>query len=124
MFKTKEYQKFLGLNDELFDEYLKRAASYLKSKKVINKATLESHFFILDDVLKKSAKLKAKEKKYKTKNMYILKYLDEVVEAYEVQGLGYVKIEKMLWVNHRVKVGKTTIERFIKDNGLVKAKGA
>lgn len=124
MFKTKEYQKFLGLDDELYDEYLKRAASYLKSKKVINKATFESHFFILDDVLKKSAKAKAKEKKYKTKNMYILKYLDEVVEAYEVQGLGYVKIEKMLWVNHRVKVGKTTIERFIKDNGLVKAKGA
>lgn len=124
MFKTKQYQNFLGLSDELYQEYLKRSASFLKSKNVINKATFESHFFILDDILKKSAAEKAKEKKYKTKNVHILKYIDEVIEAYEVQGLGYVKIEKMLWLNHRVKVGKTTIERFIKDNGLVKAKGA
>ena len=122
MFKTTNYQKILGLNDELYNEYLKRSASYLKGKKVINKATFESHFFILLDVQKKQAELKAKERKFKTTNLHLLKYMNEVVNAYEKEGLGYVKIEKMLWINHRVKVSKTTIERFIKANNLVKFK--
>lgn len=123
MFKNRSnYQKIFNLNDELWNEYLKRSASYLKSKKVINKATLESSFFILEDVIKKQAKINSDKRKFKTTNIHLLKYLDEVIEAYEVQGMGYVKIEKMLWINHRVKVGKTTIERFIKANNLIKAK--
>jgi len=123
MFKNRSnYQKIFNLNDELWNEYLKRSASYLKSKKVINKATLESSFFILEDVIKKQAKINSDKRKFKTTNIHLLKYLDEVIEAYEVQGIGYVKIEKMLWINHRVKVGKTTIERFIKANNLIKAK--
>ena len=123
MFKATNYQKLLGLNDEFYEEYLKRSASYLKGKKVINKATFESHFFILQDVIKKSAKTKTKETKYQTTNIYIIKYLDEIIKAYEVDGLGYAKLEKMLWVNHRVKVGKNTLARFIKANKLVKFNG-
>ena len=119
MFKN-NYKKIYDFNDEEYKEYLKRSASYLRGKTLLNSAVFESHFFILMDVLKKRDTRKARAKRYKTKNVYLLKYIEEVVNMYEVQGMGYQSISKALWVNHKVKVSKSTIERFTKDNGLVK----
>jgi len=119
MFKN-NYKKIYDFNDEEYKEYLKRSASFLRGKTLLNSAVFESHFFILIDVLKKRDARKARSKRYKTKNVYLLKYIEEVVTMYEVQGMGYQSISKSLWVNHKVKVSKSTVERFTKDNGLTK----
>ena len=123
MFK-RDYKKLLNLNEEEFQEYIKRSSAFLKKKEFINKAIFESHLFILDDIMKKRDRRKSQEKKYKTKNIYVLKYLDEIVMMREEQSLGYQAISKALRVNHRVDVSKSTIERFCKENDIIKgAKG-
>lgn len=119
MFKN-NYKKMFNLNDEEYEEYIKRSAVFLKKKEFINKAIFESHLFILEDIMRKRDKRKSKEKKYKTKNMYVLKYLDEIVYMREVQSMGYMTISKALKVNHRVSVSKSTIERFCRDNEIIK----
>ena len=116
----KNYKNILKLNDEEYEEYLKRSAVFLKKKKFINKAIFESHLFILSDIMAKRDKRKSKEKKYKSKNIYVLKYLNEIVEMREVQSIGYQAISKALKVNHRVDVSKSTIERFCRLNGIEK----
>jgi len=119
MFKT-DYKKLLNLNDEEYEEYLKRSAVFLKKKSFINKAIFESHLFILSDIMTKRDKRKSQEKKYKTKNMYVLKYLDEIVMMREEQSMGYQTISKALKINHRVDVSKSTIERFCRLNNIEK----
>jgi hypothetical protein len=52
MFKTTKYQNFLGLEDDYYEEYLKRISSYFKSKKVVTKKVVEDSFFILEDIKK------------------------------------------------------------------------
>lgn len=121
MFK-KNYKNILKLNDEEYEEYLKRSAVFLKKKEFINKAIFESHLFILSDIMNKRDLRKSKEKKYKTKNMYILKYLNEILEMREIQGMGYQTISRALKINHRVDVSKSTIERFCNSNDIIKAK--
>jgi hypothetical protein len=116
MFKSKKYQNLLGLNDLEFDEYLKRTSAYYKSKNSMSKAVVNSHYFILEEILIASSGRRSKERKFRTKNEYILKYLDEIVELKEVQKFGATKISNAMKLNHNVKISKSSIERFFKNN--------
>jgi len=117
MFKRTKYQKKLALDEDLYQEYLKRVSSYFRSKEIVTKRVVEDSYFILEDVEKKQAKREAEKRKYKVKNLVILKYQEKIIELYK-EGWGFRKIENYLDLNHKVKVSRTTINRFIKDNEI------
>jgi hypothetical protein len=118
--KRIKYMRLLGLDEDELVSFLKRYNYYLKSKKEISPNIILNGFFILDDIRIKKDKEKALRAKYKTKNQYITKYRNEILELYQVNKFGYVRISKQLYINHKIKVSKSTIERFIKDNGITK----
>ena len=119
--KKKRYAILLGLgsDDLLISEFIKRYTSYLKSKNEISKNMVLNGFFILDEIIIEIEKKKALELKYGSKNVYIIKYRDEIIKLYK-NGFGYVRISNQLYTNHKVKVSKSTIERFIKSNKIVR----
>ena len=117
--KRKKYARLLDLDEDELKEFIKRYVYYLRSKKEISPNSVLNGFFILDDLRHKKDKTKALKAKYKTKNKYIIRYRDEIIELYQ-NGFGYVRISKQLDVNHRVKVSKSSIERFLKTNGITR----
>jgi len=109
----------LDLEEEELTLFLKRYNYYLKSKKEISPNIILNGFFILDNIRIKRDKETALKAKYRSRNKYIIKYRDEILELYQ-NGFGYVRISKQLYINHKIKVSKSTIERFIKNNGITK----
>lgn len=119
MFKNKKYQKNLKLDEDFYEEYLKRVSSYFNSKKVVTKRVVEDSYFILEEIQKKQNKREAEKKKYQTKNLIILKYQDEIIKLFK-DGYGVRKIEEFLKLNHKVSVSKSTLNNFLKDNEIVR----
>ena len=117
--KRKRYERLLNLDEDELKSFLKRYTYYLKSKKELSPNMVLNGFFILDDIRMEKDKIEALKAKYKSKNKYIIKYRDEIIELYK-NGLGYVRISKQLDVNHKVKVSKSSIERFIKTNEITR----
>jgi hypothetical protein len=117
--RRKKYEKILNLDHEELELFIKRYTHYLKSQKILSKNSVLNGFFILADIRQQKDKTEALKAKYRSKNRYIIKYRDEIVELYK-NGLGYVRISKQLEVNHKVKVSKSSIERFIKNNGITR----
>ncbi len=115
--KRKRYERLLNLDEDELKSFLKRYTYYLKSKEELSPNMVLNGFFILADIRMEKDKIEALRAKYKSKNKYIIKYRDEIIELYK-NGLGYVRISKQLDVNHKVKVSKSSIERFIKNNGI------
>ena len=112
--------RLLGLDEDELTQFLKRYNYYLKSKKEISPNILLNGFFILADIRLAKDKEIALRTKYKSKNQYITKYREEILNLYQINKFGYVRISKQLYINHKVKVSKSTIERFIKDNGITR----
>ena len=130
MFKNKQknqYKKILGnLTDSELEEFIKRYTYYLKSKmkntsNELSKNLVLNGFFILSNILKTKNDKIAIEFKYKSSNNKIIKYSQEIETLYK-QNLGYVRISNSLLLNHKVKISKSSIYRFIKENGITKDK--
>ena len=117
--KRKKYERLLGLDESGLKSFLKRYSYYLKSQEELSPNAILNGFFILADIRDEKDKIEALKAKYKSKNKYIIKYRDEIIELYK-SGLGYVRISKQLDANHRVKVSKSSIERFIKTNEIMR----
>ena len=115
--KRARYLRLLDLEDEELTQFLKRYSYYLKSKKQISPNILLNGFFILDDIRTKRDKQKALRAKYKSRNKYIIRYRDEILELYN-NGFGMARISKQLEVNHKIKVSKSSIYRFIQANNI------
>jgi transcription termination factor Rho len=115
--KRKKYERLLGLDDNELKSFLKRYSYYLKGQDELSPNAILNGFFILANIRDEKDKTEALKAKYKSKNKYIIKYRDEIIELYK-NGFGYVRISKQLDVNHKVKVSKSSIERFIKNNGI------
>ena len=115
--RRKKYEKILNLDHEELELFIKRYTHYLKSQELLSKNSVLNGFFILADIRQQKDKTEALKAKYRSKNRYIIRYRDEIIELYK-NGLGYVRISKQLEVNHKVKVSKSSIERFIKTNGI------
>ena len=115
--KRKRYMRLLDLDEEELTLFLKRYNYYLKSKKEISPNIILNGFFILDDIRTKRDKEKALRAKYRSRNKYIIRYRDEILELYQ-QGFGFTRIAKQLEVNHKVKISRSSLYRFIKSNNI------
>jgi len=115
--KRKRYMRLLDLEEKELTLFLKRYNYYLKSKNEISPNIILNGFFILDDMRTKRDKEKALRAKYKSRNKYIIKYRDEILELYQ-QGFGFTRIAKQLEVNHKIKISRSSIYRFIKSNQI------
>lgn len=109
--------RLLDLEDEELTQFLKRYSYYLKSKKEISPNVILNGFFILDNIRTTREKEKALRAKYKSRNKYIIRYRDEILELYS-NGFGMARISNQLEVNHKVKISKSSIYRFIKANNI------
>jgi len=115
--KRKRYMRLLDLEEEELTLFLKRYNYYLKSKKEISPNIILNGFFILDDIRTKRDKEKALRAKFKSRNKYIIKYREEILELYQ-QGFGFTRIAKQLEVNHKIKISRSSLYRFIKANNI------
>lgn len=112
--KLKRLAKLLDIKDiSIIEEALRSQAKYLKTGST----------FLLNSYI---TMIKAKEQyennrlelsKLKTKNLVLQKYKEEVVEMY-ISGMGYLKISNAIYLNHKAKVSKSSIENFIKQNNI------
>ena len=114
--KSKKYAKLLGLDEDNYMLFLKRYVYFLRGQQQLNKKSVEAGFFILDEIIKEIARQEANKIKYKTKNIKILKYRDEIIELYKINGV--VKISQIIKLNHNCSISKSAIERFIKANNI------
>jgi len=108
--------RLLGLDEDELVSFLKRYNYYLKSKKEISPNILLNGFFILADIRVAKDRELALKCLYRSKNRYIIKYREEILNLYQINGFGYVRISKQLYINHKVKVSKSTIESVTSSN--------
>ena len=115
--KLSSYGKLLGLTVEELNHFMKRYKNYLLSKDNITKNVLINGLFILEEIITEKWLEEANKIKYQTKNLIILKYMDEITELYE-QGIGTVKISNHIFLNHKVRLSKSALDRFISSNNI------
>ena len=115
--KDKKISKLLNLNEESYQQFIKRYVYFLRSQKQLNKKSVAAGFFILDEIQKELAKKEAEKLLYKTKNIKILKYREEIVDLYQ-SGCGVVKISNIIKQNHNCSISKSAIQRFIQANKI------
>jgi tRNA-dihydrouridine synthase len=115
--KIKTYANLLGFSPNELGQYAKRMASYFQTQKVISKNVIINSLFILQQMHDEKNRNEAEKIKYKTKNLAIIKYLDEIVALYK-NGTGTAKIVNHLKFNHRVTISKSALDRFITANDI------
>jgi len=115
--KLSSYGNLLGLTVEELNHFMKRYKSYLLSKDEITKNVLINGLFILEEIITDKWIEEANKIKYQTKNLIILKYIDEITELYE-QGMGTVRISNHIFLNHKVRISKSALDRFISSNNI------
>lgn len=115
--KLKSYSELLGLNVDELENFMKRYKSYLLSKDKITKNILINGLFILEEIHSDKWADEANKIKYRTKNLIIIKYLDEILELYS-GGMGTTKISNYLKLNHKVVLSKSALDRFISTNRI------
>ena len=115
--KLNNYAKLLGLTVEELNHFMKRYKNYLLSKDDITKNVLINGLFILEEIITDKWLEEANKIKYQTKNLVILKYMDEITELYE-QGMGTVKISNHIFLNHKIRLSKSALDRFISSNNI------
>lgn len=115
LIKLKRYAKLFKFADEkIAEQVVIRQAKYLK----INADLLLKSFIVVAEAMKEQEVEKASILKYVSKNLYILKYKDEIVDLYIKQKWGYLKISKAMKINHNANISKSAIENFIKSNKI------
>lgn len=117
--KKIRYQRLLNLDELELNQFIKRYTNYLRSKPEITSNIVLNGLFVLDDIILEKHKKEALRVKYVSKNKYIIKYSEEIINLYK-NGFGYVKISSLLKVNHNIAVSKSSIERFIKANKIMR----
>jgi hypothetical protein len=115
--KRKRYRRLLDLEEEELTLFLKRYNYYLKSKKEISPNIILNGLFILDDIRTARDKAKALRAKYKSRNGLIIRYRDEIIELYK-KGFGFTRISNQLAINHKIKVSRSSLYRFITSNNI------
>jgi len=115
--KLVTYANLLGLTVKELNSFMKRYKNYLLSKEEISKNVLINGLFILEEITTDKWAEEANKKTYKSKNLIIHKYMDEIIELYE-QGMGTIKISNHVYLNHKVKISKSSLDRFIASNNI------
>jgi hypothetical protein len=115
--RLKSYADLLGLTVDELNDFMKRYKRYLQSKEKITRNVLINGLFILEELHADKWAIEANKVKYHTKNLIIIKYMDEILELYQ-QGLGATRIINHLKLNHRVNLSKSALDRFIATNSL------
>ena len=115
--KDKKYSKLLGIDEESYQVFIKRYVYFLRSQKQLNKRSVAAGFFILAEVQNEILKRNSEKLLYRTKNVKILKYRDEIVELYQ-SGCGVVKVSNIIKQNHNSSISKSAIQRFVDANQI------
>ncbi len=118
--RLKNYAQLLGLNIEELDIFMRRYKGYLSKHPEITKNVLINGLFILDEIVANKWADEANKIKYKTKNLLIIKYQEEIIELYR-KGAGSISIVNHLKLNHKVTLSKSSIDRFIKANNIMRS---
>ena len=105
----------LNLSVDEFDNFAYRMIKHLAKKEILTKNQFIQGFFILDDILKKRMEEKRIYNFENIKNILVKKYAAKII-FFRDEGLGSQRIEKALWENHRVKISRSTIQKFINLN--------
>lgn len=115
--KDKKYSKMLGVDEESYQIFIKRYVYFLRSQKQLNKKSVAAGFFILAEIQNEILKRESEKLLYKTKNIKILKYRDEIIELYK-SGCGVVRCSNIIKQNHNCSISKSAIQRFIQANNI------
>jgi len=113
----KKLAEALNINLDNLDEFLKRMSGFLNNRKIISKRNIADSLFILQEMQKREQEEDIKKMRQVIRNPLLMKYKTKIIELYKA-GYGYVRISKTLKIDHNVDISKSTIERFIKRNGL------
>lgn len=117
--KLKNYAEMLNLTVEELENFMKRYKNYLLSKNEISKNVLINGLFILEEIKTDKWIEEANKVKYRSKNIVIIKYMEEIIELYK-NGMGTTKIATHLQLNHRARISKSALDRFIAINGITR----
>lgn len=117
--KLKNYADLLNLSVEELDIFMKRYKSYILSKNELTKNVLINGLFILEEIQTDKWIQEANKVQYRSKNLIIVKYMDEIVELYK-KGMGTTKIANHLQLNHRVRISKSALDRFVSTNCITR----
>ena len=114
---TAKLAESLGLSQEGLAEFLRRQKGALAKRKVLSTHNLLYTYTFLIEIKEREDKEKSVSLMKTTKNIKVAKYAQEIEDLFQA-GYGATRIMKYLYENHRHKVSKSSIERYIKDTGL------
>jgi len=112
--KHTKFARQLGLDLDQFDELTNRMVGFLKANGT-NTGSLKESFFIYSEILEKSKEVQ--KRKYITENYELRERGAEIQNLYCIEGKGYLTIKNEL----KLKVSKTSIANFCRDNNFMKA---
>ncbi len=115
--KLKNYADLLNLSVDELNTFMKRYKNYILSKNELTKNVLINGLFILEEIHTDKWIEEANKVQYRSKNLVIIKYMDEIIELYK-KGMGTTKIINHLQLNHRAKISKSALDRFIYTNNI------
>lgn len=115
--KDKKYSRLLSIDEEGYQIFIKRYVYFLRSQKQLNKKSVAAGLFILAQVQKEILERESKKRLYKSKNIKILKYRDEIIELYK-SGCGVVKVSNIIKQEHNCAISKSSIQRFLAANKI------
>jgi hypothetical protein len=115
--QEEKYAKQLNLTNDEFDNFAYRLSKHIAKREVVTKNVIKSGFFILDEILKEKTATKKVFEYGELRNLVVKKYAEEIMELRK-QGQGAKMISNIIYSNHRAKVSKSTIQKFLKYNGV------
>ena len=107
----------LGISVEGLKELLKRQKGLLIKRGELSAQNILDSYAFLPEIQKREEREKNTKLAKTIKNIKIAKHAEEIIDLY-MGGFGAIRIEKHLFLNHKIKIGRSTIERFIKDSNL------
>jgi len=107
----------LGITEEGLDELLARQKGLLLKRGKISAANLLHSYAFLIEIKEREEEEKKRRRATTVKNVKIAKYAKTIEDLYAA-GYGAIRISKYLYENHREKISKSSIERYIKEMGL------
>ncbi len=113
----KQLSEALHIKVENTDEFLKRFSGFLSGRKIISKRNISDAFFILQEIQRREQEEEIKQLRAVIKNPILLKYKDKIIELYKAK-YGYVRIVRILRIDHNISISASTISRFIKQQGV------
>ncbi len=117
--KKKKTAQFFGVSKDTLERSAGRMKGYLEKKGLNVIDIIYSLQFLLDEIEKEQDKLNKIKFDYNFRDEKIRKYQFKIIDLFR-QGYGAQRIAKFLYQTYKIKISKSSVENFLKQNNITR----